>query len=313
MQGGFSASPYTGGVSETNSLIKEVSPAAAPISNYSGGAVDNGMIPAAIASIAANANPAAEAAVAPVAPVPAAEAAVEPVEQLPVAPVEQVLAAQVAQVPAVAYVPPQLSSSAPMEILNSNPSANVAIATVASLLNNNSKKIKVAISAVAVNDEKKEEKSDNTERKAITIYGKEYIVPNPKNRKKSTNWDALMAALGFDVLSEMEQQEFKEMIYEMPTCIEEDLPISTSIDCEATRKFIFKVAKKLLEFPSSNSSGKTIVVPFNSEKQLEHVSMKSFELVGNQQGGSDEIEEKQSEKKRGGLRGKKRRTIRKQK
>ena len=224
MQGGFSASPYTGGVTETNSLIKDVSSAIAPISSYSGGAAN--AIPIAIASTVANTNS--------VIMPPVASSVVAPISAPIATPVEPI-AVSIAEAASAA---PQSSSSVsvPIEILNANPSAKVAIATVAALaqnnanansniqsnansniqsingiagenvgrmknvevdlnseksqkiVNNSANKIITAISIVAANSEK----DKDVETKKIIVYGKEYNVPNPLDRKKNEdNWKYL--------------------------------------------------------------------------------------------------------------------------
>jgi hypothetical protein len=146
--------------------------------------------------------------------------------------------------------------------------------------------------------------------KSIKIYGKEYIVGPPSTSFKKWSkpiWDKLMSDIGLDVLSPEDQEEFKIMIYDEPTCIEEDLLISSHIKCEPMRKFIFKLATKLLDIPDSNCSGKKHTIIFDPDKHVEKLSVKNISVLSEPKEGAPSLPLK------GGLRQKKRRTIRKQK
>ena len=312
MQGGFSASPYTGGVTAENSLLPKVPEAVAPITNYSGGAAPEA-VPVAVASTFVRDSNAVPAAVIPNAVVP------NTVPNVPVAasvPAASVSAAPVAAAPvstASVAAAPQSSTNVPLIVqgLNSNPTSQAAIGVVATLAasashnssdsnpnsivadagNNigimNNVEEDEAVNGEAVNGkgangegangEKAKSEENDEDTKSIKVYGKEYKLTPPNMPNKA--WNELMTNLGLDALSAEDQQEFKDMIYEDSTCIEKDLPISTSIKCEATRKFIFKVAEKLLDTPALNSSGTKIEIKFDPEKQVESLSIKNIGVL----------------------------------
>ena len=368
MHGGFSASPYTGGVAETNSLIPDVRGSITSYSG--GAANNTIPVAIASTAVSNSPAPASVAPVAPIAPIAPVEpvAPIAPVEPVAVSESNSAVSESNSAVPAVAAtsVSPAVASnsiqpvanssvapvssssvSVPVQILNANPSSHEALAKVAALAQyekntkaqNKANNQANAASNVATTNEnvnmnsveqqnQNEENDDNM--KTIIVYGKEYSVPNPLDRKKNDNWDKLMTILGLDVLSEDDQQEFKEMIYEDSSCIEQDLPISTSIKCEPTRKFIFKVATKLLNTSAFNSSGTKVEVIFDPDKQVEQLSVKNIGVLSESEPTPESkdatsdvvkpVEEKPVEGKpvegkstSGGLRGKKRRTVRKQK
>lgn len=117
-------------------------------------------------------------------------------------------------------------------------------------------------------------------KKLIKIYGKDYNLPDPAIHEKSKTWDEVMVATGLDALSNQDQKEFKIMIYEEPTCIEEDLQIGTSIKCKTMRKLIFKIAMKLLNSPFSVPSG--IELTFREDANIKHLSgIKRLKNIGN--------------------------------
>ena len=297
MHGGFSASPYTGGVTAENSLLPKVSEVVAPITNYSGGAVHdvavattflrNSLEPLATTA----ALPPASAALPPASiinspePTSSASSASQPVATTSLQP----STSQVSQV----STGPLSSSDATLIVndLTSNPSAQAAIGTIATIAasanngnNGNNARSNIANTGNDVGKEsnlieevENEKKDEEEETKTIKVYGKEYKVTEP--HKQNKGWNSLMAILGLDTLPEEDQQEFKDMIYKDSTCIEKDLPISTSIKCEATRKFIFKVAEKLLDTPQLNSNGTKIEIKFDPEKQVESLSVTNIGIL----------------------------------
>jgi hypothetical protein len=143
-----------------------------------------------------------------------------------------------------------------VDILTGNPTARAAIAAVSALAISNLKNSSIL--------------DDDVEEKPIKIYGKDYNLPDPAIDKKSEKWSDIMQVTGLDALSEADQKEFKMMIYEEPTCIEEDLLIGTSIKCRAMRKLIYKISMKLLTSPFSVPSG--IELTFHNEANVKHLS-----------------------------------------
>ena len=98
------------------------------------------------------------------------------------------------------------------------------------------------------------------------------------------------------------------MLYEDSKCVEDNLPISTSITCKPTRKFIFKIAEELLKKYDSLSNGTKINILFKPTEQIEELSS-----VKESKPEATELKATELVVKKGGLREKKRRTIRKQK
>lgn len=339
MQGGFLASPYTGGVTETTSLLKDVPAASAPITNYSGGgplATNSNALPIAIASSVAAANNAAPVApvapIAPIAPVNAVEPVV-PAEAIAVASdaVASSTASSTASNVASNVVPVVATNAAPSAVAPiSSSSVSVPVKDIAPITPaTNSKNTKTVATAVNVTTSSTDELEDK-EKKPIKVFGKEYIVTNPSLDLEDKNWNDAMAVLGFDALPSDKQKELKNMIYEDSTCVEEDLPISTSIKCEPMRKMIAMIAEELLKQGLPNERpGTTVHVDFKPEEQVkelstvtlglkvaENTSDKSKEETPKEEPLKEEApkEEKSEEKKStGGLREKKRRTIRKRK
>jgi hypothetical protein len=310
MHGGFSASPYSGGVTSMTSLLPEVGERNAPILSHHGGAPTGAADPPAsvILPIAIAATSAAAAApiVAPVARVAPPVASAAP-DAAPVAPVAASVAAPVAAsvaAPVAASVP---AVDAPVAVSSSTSSSMIASSTsvpvtAADLKPSDDEMYGSDIGNAGNNAADMKNVDEEIETKPITIYGKEYIVGPPSICVK--NWDKLMADIGLDVLSPDDQKEFKDMIYNKPACIEEDLLISSHIKCEPMRKFIFKLATKLLDIPNSSCSGNKHTIIFDPEKHVEKLSVRNISVLS---------EPKEGAPVKGGLRQKKRRTIRKKK
>ena len=330
MQGGFSASPYSGGVSETNSLIKDVSPAVAPISSYSGGN-GNAAIPIAIATTSV---------ASPIVAAPAAKpvsSTSSSAEVQEVALATTLVAAAPSVAPSVAPLPAASAAASaaasPEDLLfNNNAYDSVAVFAASDLFNANATTALATLGSIARKTNstpiiKSVEEGKDAETKTITVYGKSYTVGTNTSTK---DWNTLMENLGLDALSADDQKEFKEMIYDDPACVEEDLSVGASIKCRATRKFIFKVSKKLLDIPASN--GKKVEVIFDPDKQVETLSVQTIKVLSGSEGATGATGPAESNVQtgatgatgpaeatgptgatgtQGGLRQKKRRTIRK--
>jgi len=169
--------------------------------------------------------------------------------------------------------------------------------------------VATAITATMTADENDEE----VETKVIKVFGKEYTVSNPEHDKKADMWKEVMSTLGFDALPANTQKELKEMIYEDSTCLEEDFPISTSITCDPMRKIIALIAEELLKKGLPNDhEGTTIDIEFKPDEQVKELSSITYGLPVSEEPGEQKVEPT-VEPKKGGLREKKRRTVRKRK
>lgn len=372
MQGGFSASPYTGGITEQNSLIPDVP---ATIKNYSGGANGNSNQVAAVGVVAANNAAVNNAAVnsgpvnsAPngvaannsVSPNMAAVAAnAEPISSssIPV-PVEDIVESPpVSNNEMIAAIGTVASSNLTNNTLSTTPTNGSNVGNMNNVNGNNNSNIRSNVSTTGTNvanmsnvniveptinqnRNKKKEISNNVaaavististlseeeadETKTITVFGKEYIVSHPSSQKKDETWDTIMKALGFDVLPSDKQQKLKMMLYEDSTCVEEDLPISTSITCEPMREIIAMISEELLKKGLPDKKGTPISIIFDPEEQVKAISVEGVKITNLsdakteppvEESSSVEIPKKEdAETVKGGLREKKRRTIRKRK
>jgi hypothetical protein len=302
MQGGFSTSPYSGGVTELNSLLPAVRESNAPILSHHGGdgtsaspaASSEAMAAVAVAapSAASSAAPAAASSTAPAAALsaePSAALSAEPSAASSAAPSAALSAVPVQnsdnsyQVAAVAATAAhKLSSSVPIPV--NELSNNNSVHNDNSTRGNTDENVNMSsVNENSTNQNKKgtkkkneTENEDETEKKMITLYGKEYEVGPPVDDEK---WNKLMANIGLDGLPKDRQNKFREMIYEDPSCIEDDRAISASIKCEQTRNFIYEVAKELLNMPASNSSGKKIEITFKNENQVQKLSVDKIEVL----------------------------------
>ena len=305
MRGGSMTSPYTGGVTAATSMLDAPPPSAVHIAGYKGGSLNNVGVAVAVAA-SANANAAAsaqasEASAQPSAdPVEKSEASVQQSE----ASVQQSEASaqpsvQQSEASAAASAQPSAQSSAasaqPPAASIENPDPSSELPVIASDLIPSDKTNPFAIAAVAAvsasisskdeTDELNEtdETDETDESKSITVYGKKYNITNPEKYKTNNEgWNKLLSMLHFDIFDEDKQQKIKQMIYDQPTCLEEDLPISSAVKCAPMREIIQMIAIELLRKGYMNdSSGRTVHIEFDPEKQVKSLSETKFQMMIN--------------------------------
>ena len=311
MSGG-SQSPYPEGTSAYSSLLP-ASPG--PIVPFRGGVQNANAAAIAVAASAAAlsdpplSEPAAPLPAAPapalnppVAPAPAAPLLAAPLPSLPAlpAPMPSVVASNEAAA-AIAVAASAASSASAASIIPDpiqQASEEAAIAIVASKAKEAEARNIVqvsrdtnpfAIAAVAaVSIKNKLDKSrDNEmneidETKEIIVYGKKYHVTNPYDEQyknvDNEGWTALLDMLHFNVFDDATTQTIKEMIYDQPKCVEDNLPISSLIKCIPMRKIIQMIAYELLLSGKMDESSYSIHINFDDEKQAKAISTTKMEL-----------------------------------
>ena len=135
-----------------------------------------------------------------------------------------------------------------------------------------------AVAAVSIKNKldksRDNEMNEIDETKEIIVYGKKYHVTNPYDE----GWTALLEMLHFNVFDDATTQTIKEMIYDQPKCVEDNLPISSLIRCIPMRKIIQMIAYELLLSGKMDESSYSIHINFDDEKQAKAISTTKMEL-----------------------------------
>ena len=143
-----------------------------------------------------------------------------------------------------------------------------------------------AVAAVSIKNKldksRDNEMNEIDETKEIIVYGKKYHVTNPYDEQyknvDNEGWTALLEMLHFNVFDDATTQTIKEMIYDQPKCVEDNLPISSLIRCIPMRKIIQMIAYELLLSGKMDESSYSIHINFDDEKQAKAISTTKMEL-----------------------------------
>jgi hypothetical protein len=98
--------------------------------------------------------------------------------------------------------------------------------------------------------------------KTIIVHGIKYEVTDP-TKEDNVGWTTLLKKLHFDVFKGKTKIKIKEMIYNQPTCLENDLPISSLITCAPIRRIIQTILIALLRSGKINDSRSEVKMIFN--------------------------------------------------
>jgi len=136
-----------------------------------------------------------------------------------------------------------------------------------------------AIAAVAAVSIKKVTDESDESLKTIIVYGKKYDVADP-DADDNDGWKKLLKKLRFDVFRGDKKKKIKRMIYDQPTCLEHDLPISSLITCDPMRNIIRMISLELLHSGYMDDSSKSKVnITFDPEKQIKALSETKFQMM----------------------------------
>ena len=191
--------------------------------------------------------------------------------------IEQIPSNSVSAMPSATISPVSATTSQPESSAITSATDPFAIAAVA------------AVSIKKVTDESDEsDKSDvinesNMEErgalKTIIVYGKKYDVADP-DADDNDGWKKLLKKLRFDVFRGDKKKKIKRMIYDQPTCLEHDLPISSLITCDPMRNIIRMISLELLHSGYMDDSSKSKVnITFDPEKQIKALSETKFQMM----------------------------------
>lgn len=160
------------------------------------------------------------------------------------------------------------------------PSAGPTAADLIPTANETKPFVIAAVAAMSVSIAKDEELGEPGT-KLIKVYGKKYYVTDPeKDKTNNKGWNELLSMLHFDMFKDEKLQKIKQMIYDQPTCLENDLPISSAIKCAPMREIIQMIAIELLRSGyMNNASGHTIHIEFDPKKQVKALSEEKFRVM----------------------------------
>ena len=112
--------------------------------------------------------------------------------------------------------------------------------------------------------------------KTITVYGINYDVTDPA-ADDNEGWKKLLAKLRLDRLKDKRKIKIKKMIYDEPSCLEKDLPVTSLMTCAPIRFIIENVLIELLHRGKMDDSKSELKVIFDPQKDVEALSKHAVE------------------------------------